>query len=327
MIYSSNNLSHHLDHNSSKKGQSMPKAVQFNEYGPITVLQVVKVSKPEPREREILVAVKAAGINPGEDKIRQGLVHNRWPATFPSGEGTDFAGIVAKVGSEVNDFSVGDKVAGYTHNRASHAEYVIVSEDNLTLKPDEVSWEVAGSLFVAGTTAVGALQAVDLKPNETIVISGAAGGVGSIVAQLAAVNGGRVYGVAGNRDIEWLITHNITPISYDENVAGKIKRLVGAPDAFIDTVGKGYVKMAIELNIPEYRIDTIVDFQAAQTYDVKIDGSAAASAISVLSDLLQKIADGVLDVPVAKTFPLDKVQDAFTFLTTEHHRGKVVLIP
>jgi NADPH:quinone reductase-like Zn-dependent oxidoreductase len=305
----------------------MPKAVQFNEYGPINVLQINEVSKPSLKETEVLIAVKAAGINPGEDKIREGLMHSQWPATFPSGEGTDFAGVVEAIGSAIKQFSVGDNVAGYTHNRASHAEYVVANEENLVLKPDEVSWEVAGSLFVAGTTAVGALNAVSLQTDETIVVSGAAGGVGAIIAQLAAIKGGRVFGIAGAHDSDWLSTHNITPINYDDNVADEIKRQIGTPNAFIDTIGKGYVKMALDLGVSKDRIDTIIDFQAAGSYGVKAEGSAAASSIDVLSDLLQKIADGVLEVPIAKTFPLDKVQDAFTFITTEHHRGKVVLIP
>ena len=101
------------------------KAVRFDNYGDIDVLRVADVAMPEPVRGEVLVKVKAASINPGEAGIRKGLMHAMWPATFPSGEGSDFAGTVAKVGSEVAEFLAGDEVCGFTDRRASHAEYVV----------------------------------------------------------------------------------------------------------------------------------------------------------------------------------------------------------
>src|SRR5579864_6576025 len=113
----------------------MPKAVQFNQYGDVSVLGVVDVPRPTPGPGEVLVRVKAAGINPGEAKVRQGLLHERWPATFPSGEGSDLAGTVEELGPGVREWKVGDDVIGFTDNRASHAEYVIVEAAHLTAKP------------------------------------------------------------------------------------------------------------------------------------------------------------------------------------------------
>ena len=129
------------------------KAVRFDKYGGIEVLQIADVPMPEPSRGEALVKVKAASINPGEAKIREGLMHAMWPATFPSGEGSDLAGIVTKLGLGVDSFAVGAEVIGFTDQRASHAEYVLVEAQNLTIKPAKVSWEVAGSLAVAGSTA------------------------------------------------------------------------------------------------------------------------------------------------------------------------------
>src|SRR5215471_5104676 len=100
----------------------MPKAVKFNQYGDIDVLQVVDVERPAPGPGRVLVNVKAAGINPGEASIRKGLMHQRWPATFPSGQGSDLAGVVAAIGEGVQDFAVGDEVIGFTDNRTSQAE-------------------------------------------------------------------------------------------------------------------------------------------------------------------------------------------------------------
>src|SRR5437588_2023406 len=167
------------------------RAVRFDNYGGIDVLEVRDVEDPVPARGEVLVAVRAAGINPGEIAIREGRLHERWPATFPSGEGTDFAGIVRSVGEGVSTFSEGEEVLGWTEERASHAELVAVPADQLTAKPAPVSWEVAGSLFVAGMAAYACVQAVAPSPGETIVVSAAAGGVGSIAVQLARRTGAR----------------------------------------------------------------------------------------------------------------------------------------
>src|SRR5215472_11411222 len=111
------------------------QAVRFGEYGGTDVLDVASVPIPEPGPGEVLVQVRAAAINPGEAKIRQGVVHARWPATFPSGEGSDLAGIVTKTGNGVAGFAAGDEVIGYTDNRSSHAEYAVVAAEHLTAKP------------------------------------------------------------------------------------------------------------------------------------------------------------------------------------------------
>ena len=148
------------------------KAVRFGEYGGVDVLDTAEVPVPEPGPGEALVQVKAAGINPGEAKIRQGLLHSRYPATFPSGEGSDLAGIVTRTGNGVAGFAVGDEVIGYTDNRASHAEYVVVPEEHLTGRPAAIPWEVAGSLYVAGCTAYAAVRAVALASGDTVVVAG-----------------------------------------------------------------------------------------------------------------------------------------------------------
>ena len=143
------------------------KAVRFDHYGGIDVLHLDDVPIPEPVQGEVLVRVKAASINPGEAKIREGLLHSRWPATFPSGEGTDLAGIVTQLGTGAAGIAVGDELIGFTNRRASHAEYVVVGTQNLTRKPKQVPWEVAGALPVAGSTAYAAVRAVSLKPGAT----------------------------------------------------------------------------------------------------------------------------------------------------------------
>jgi NADPH:quinone reductase-like Zn-dependent oxidoreductase len=301
------------------------KAVRFERYGGIDVLQVVQVPTPEPSAGEALVKVKAASINPGEAKIRQGLMHAMWPATFPSGEGTDLAGIVTKIAPGVDGFKVGDEVIGFTDRRASHAEYVVVEAQNLTMKPAKVSWEVAGSLAVAGSTAYASVRAVSLKKGETVAVSGAAGGVGSITVQLAARAGVKVIGIASPANHQWLMAHGVKPESYGADLAVRLRAT--RIDAFIDTHGAGYVKLAVELGIPPNRIQTIIDFAAVREYGVKSEGSNAARNASVLAELAALIASGDLEVPIAATFPLDQVQAAFSLLEQGHSRGKIVLLP
>jgi NADPH:quinone reductase-like Zn-dependent oxidoreductase len=138
----------------------MPKAVQFDSYGGIDVLEVRDVPRPVPGTAEVLVEVRAAGINPSEAVIRSGALHHLFPATFPSGQGSDLAGVVAELGPGVSGFALGDEVIGFSMQRSSQAEYVTVPANQLTPRPSNVPWEVAGSLFVAGVTAYAAVRAV-----------------------------------------------------------------------------------------------------------------------------------------------------------------------
>ena len=301
------------------------KAVRFDRYGGIEVLQVAEVPMPEPSHDEALVKVKAASINPGEAKIREGLLHEMWPATFPSGEGSDLAGIVTKIVPGVEGFKVGDEVIGFTDRRASHAEYVMVEAQNLTIKPAKVSWEVAGSLAIAGSTAYASVHAVSLKRGDTVAVSGAAGGVGSITVQLARRAGAQVIGIASPANHPWLVVHGVKPESYGADLAERLRET--RIDAFIDAHGGGYVKLAVELGVPRSRIQTIIDFAAVREYGVKAEGSNAARNASVLAELATLIASGDLEVPIAATFPLDQVQAAFSLLGQGHIRGKIVLLP
>jgi len=301
------------------------KAVRFDKYGDIEVLHIAEVPVPEPARGEVLVKVKAASINPGEAKIREGLMHARWPATFPSGEGTDLAGIVTKFGAGVESVPAGDEIIGFTNRRASHAEYAVVETQNLTRKPPNVSWETAGSLAVAGSTAYASVRAVSLKPGDTVAVSGAAGGVGSLVVQLARRTGAEVIGIAGLANHGWLTAHGIRPLPYGDTLAARLRE--AKIDAFIDTHGDGYVKLAIELGVLPGRINTIIDFAAVQQYGVKAEGSAAALSAALLAELAQMVAAGQLAVPIAAAFPLADVRAAYKLLAQGHTRGKIVLLP
>jgi NADPH:quinone reductase-like Zn-dependent oxidoreductase len=303
------------------------QAVRFAEYGGIEVLNVIEVPTPEPAAGQVLVQVKAAGINPGEAKIREGLLDALWPATFPSGQGSDLAGVVTRTGPGVVGVNVGDEVIGYTENRASQAEYALVEVKNLTPKPAGVPWEVAGSLHVIGATAYAAVRAVALADGDTVVVAGATGGVGVLAVQLAKLAGAIVIGIASPANSGWLTDHGVIALPYGAGLAELIKAETTRVDAFIDTVGDDYVRFALDLGVAPTRIDTIVNFGAVAEYGVKAEGNAAGASAAVLAELAALIAGGRLEVPIEATFPLSGVREAYQRLAQGHVLGKIVLVP
>jgi len=307
------------------------KAVRFDEYGPVRVLDVRDVPVPEPGPGQVLVRVKAAGINPGEAKIRDGSLHERWPAAFPSGQGSDFAGVVDKLGPGVTTAAPGDEVIGWVDTRSSQAEYVVADAANLARKPAGLPWEVAGAIPVAGFTAWAMVRAAGVKPGDTVVVSGAAGGVGAIAVQLARRAVATVIGLAGPSNHDWLARHGVIPVAYGDGVAERIRDAAPANsgiDAFLDTYGGDYVELALgDLKVSPERIDTVVRFDAVAKYGVKAEGNAAGASAVTLSDLAGLAAAKELEIPLAQTFPLSEVRAAYTQLAKGHLRGKIVLIP
>jgi NADPH:quinone reductase-like Zn-dependent oxidoreductase len=304
------------------------RAVRFDRYGGRDVLYVAGMPMPTAAPGEVVVAIRAAGINPGEIAIRAGTLHDRFPATFPSGEGSDLAGVVTAIGEGVNEFAVGDEVLGFSWRRSSHATHGSVPTSQLIRKPPALSWEVAGSLYVAGCTAYAAVRAVDVKKGDTVAVSAAAGGVGSIVVQLLGVRGARVLGIASPVNAEWLAAHGAIPVAYGAGLAERLR--AAAPNgigAFIDLFGPDYVQLAADLGIPRDRIETIISFQKAQELGTKSEGSASASTREVLTEMANLAASGAIEIPIAATYPLERVADAFAQLEQRHTRGKIVLIP
>jgi NADPH:quinone reductase-like Zn-dependent oxidoreductase len=190
-----------------------------------------------------------------------------------------------------------------------------------------VPWEAAGALPVAGFTAYATVRAVALAPGDTVVVSGAAGGVGSIAVQLARRAGATVIGLASEGNHGWLARHGVIPVTYGDGVAGRIQDAAATVDAFIDTFGGNYVQVALELGVEPSRVDTIANFNAVQRYGVKAEGNAAAAGAGVLAELAGLIAAGQLEIPIAAVFPLADVQDAYRRLEQGHLLGKIVLVP
>ena len=304
------------------------RAVRFDHYGDVDVLDVREVEDPQAAPGRVLVEVRAAGTNPGEIAIREGRLDARFPATFPSGEGTDLAGVVRVLERGADSFAVGEEVLGWSEERSSHAELVSVPADQLTPKPPAVPWEVAGSLFVVGMAALASVESVAPEQGETVAVSAAAGGVGSLAAQLAVLRGARVVGLASEGNHDWLRAHGIVPVTYGEGQAERIRE--AAPDgidAFIDTFGGGYVELAIDVGVPPARINTIIDFDAVERFGVKAQGTHSIATAERLAGLAELVAEGRLEVPIARTYPLEQVRDAFRELERRHTHGKIVLVP
>jgi NADPH2:quinone reductase len=304
------------------------RAVRFDGYGDRDVLYVADVAVPEPAADRVVARVVTAAVNPGESAIRSGALHDRFPATFPTGQGSDFAGLITAVGTDVTGFSVGDAIYGWSWERSSQAEYVSVPSTQIVAKPAGLGWLEAGSLYVAGATAWAAVEAVSPAAGDVIAVSGAAGGVGSLVVQLLALKPDvRTIAIASAANHAWLSAQGATPVAYGEGLKARLQ--AAAPDgvdAFIDLFGPEYIELALELGVAPERIETIISFAKAAEVGAKAEGSMEGSRPEVLAELGAQVVAGTLEVPIAATFPIEQVQDAFALLEERHTHGKIVLV-
>lgn len=304
----------------------MPKMVQLSAYGGLDQLTIVDAPKPVPQAGEAVVRVIAAGTNPGEISIREGLLKDVYPMEFPFGQGSDFAGRVDSVGAGVTEVAPGDDVFGWSDKRSAQAEYVLVSTEQLIAKPPALDWFRAGSLKVVATTAVAAVRAVSLKRGDTVAVSGAAGGVGSLAVQLAQRTGARVIGIASDESAPFLRSVGVEPIAYGDGLAERLR--AAAPNglaAFIDLFGKGYVELAATLGVAPERINTIIDFAGAKRVGAKTDGGAAVATRDSLASVADAIAWGDIIMPLTAIYPFTMVREAYTELARRKAHGKIVL--
>lgn len=303
----------------------MPRAVRFPRYGGPEVLEVVDVDRPKVGPEDVLVDVVTVALNPGEIALREGAFDDVWPADFPEGQGNDFAGVIAEVGGDVTGFAEGDEVIGFAP-RAAQAEVVVIGAGALVAKPAGLTWERAACIAGVGSTAWAAVEAVGPQRGETVVVSAAAGGVGVIAAQLARLRGARVIGTAGRGNFAFLRDLGVEPVEYGPGLAGRLT--AAAPegvDAYLDNVGDGNVGVAIEIGVPPARINTIADPGAARRYGVQARAQVDASTPEVWGQLAAMAARGEFVIPIAATYALDEVRQAYRDLAERHTRGKRVL--
>src|SRR4051794_11209047 len=301
------------------------RAVTFTDYGGPEVLGVADAEEPHPGPGQVRIAVRAAGGNPIDWKGRSGAVGEVTPLEFPGSDGGEAAGVVDQVGEGVEGVSVGDEVFGFAVAGAA-AEYAVL--DDFARKPAGLSWEEAAGLPVAVETSVRVVNLLGgLRAGQTIVINGAAGGVGTAAVQLARGRGARVIGTASEGNHEFLRSLGAEPTTYGDGMVERIRAL--APDGVdlaFDTAGKGAIPDLIELTGDPTTVATIADFSAAEL-GAKITSGAEGRAPGALEEAAALIEKGDFSLPVAEAFPFDRAGDAHRASEGGHVRGKLVLVP
>jgi NADPH:quinone reductase-like Zn-dependent oxidoreductase len=304
----------------------MSKAVRFDRYGGTDVLEIVEVDARLPLTGEVQVRVVSAGINPGEIGIRSGALHEKWPTSFPCGQGSDFAGVVVAVGDRVDGITVGDEVIGFSDGRNAQAEFVTLPADRVIPKPHGASWDEAGALYVAGTTARANIVATRVKRGDTVVVAGAAGGVGILTTQLAVLAGAAVVATASKDNHAFLESIGAIPVEYGKGLIDRIRKIVpDGVDAFIDTFGEGNVEVGVALGVDRDRINTLADFAARKKYGVRAEGMSTVPARETMIELAHLLDQGDLQVPILERFPLADVRKAYERQAKRHGLGKIVL--
>jgi NADPH:quinone reductase-like Zn-dependent oxidoreductase len=305
----------------------MARFAQFSEYGDPDVIRVVEAPAPTPGPGQLRLAVRAASVNPIDWKMVAGSMRDQLPLHLPAGVGIDVAGVVDQMGSDVSEFSVGDEVLGSSVT-PSFADYALAEPASLVCKPVGVSWWVAGSLAGSGGTAFVALKRLDVKAGETLLIHGAAGGVGTFAVQLAVARGVRVIGTASPRNHEYLRKIGAVPVSYGDGLLERVRsQAPQGVDAVLDASGRGEIPLSIELTGDPARVLTLVAVDAADTGIQVHIGGAGADLGDALRDLVTLLERGRLTVPIWHAYPLAEIATALKESSAGHVAGKIVVLP
>ncbi|MEV4601327.1 NADP-dependent oxidoreductase [Amycolatopsis sp. NPDC049253] len=307
----------------------MSRAVIYETFGGPEVLELREVPEPHAGPGEVRVRVTAAGLNPMDWGIAsRPEAAAQFGITVPSGFGYDFAGVVDEVGDSVTDFAVGERVYGGALGRAV-ADFVVVktptvASEALWPTPEGISDEVAATLPVAGMTAAAALAAIDLRAGDTVLVGGAAGGVGVFAVQLAKLADARVIGTASESTFDFLRQLGTELVTYGPGLADRVRTL--APEgvtAATDLFGTETAETALALGVPPERISTIAAGPNPP------GGVRATGGFDAVPGAAQRITDAILageiTVPIAATFPIEKIRDAVTQQAGRHVHGKLVI--
>ncbi|WP_327677135.1 NADP-dependent oxidoreductase [Kitasatospora sp. NBC_00458] len=301
------------------------KAVTVPRFGGPEVLRVTEVPDPVPGPGEVRVRVYAAGVQPVDLSIREGRAPvgvEIAPGLVP---GNEFAGVVDRIGPGTEGWATGDEVLGFRLLGCS-AELVVADAARLVRKPAGMPWEQAGALSASGQTAHVALGQLKVGEGDTVLVHGAAGGVGTAAVQLARALGATVVGTASERNHDYLRELGAIPVTYGEGLVERVRAV--APqgvDAAFDAAGRGALEASVELVADRDRIGTVVDYPGAGRLGVQgIRGERTAARLAELVALWEA---GTLRVEIADAFPLGRAADAHRLVGAGHVRGKVVLVP
>ncbi|MGZ4184323.1 MAG: NADP-dependent oxidoreductase [Solirubrobacteraceae bacterium] len=298
------------------------KAVQFSEFGGPDVLEVVELPDPHPAAGQIRIAVRAVGINPIDWKVRSGAMGGDLPQTT----GREVAGIVDEVGDGVTDVKPGDEVFGFAEGGGGAAELALSSD--YAAIPPSLDFAAAAALPVAVETAVRTLDVLGVGADTTVLINGAAGGVGSAAVQIARARGARVIGTASESNHDYLRSLGAEPTTYGEGLEQRVRELApDGVDAALDAAGGGALPALVELTGSPDRVVTIADFLGAQETGVEFSGGMGTGrAVHALGEIGDLIEAGKFSLPVALTFPLEQIAEAHELSQRGHVRGKLVLL-
>ncbi|MFD5249475.1 NADP-dependent oxidoreductase [Amycolatopsis sp. NPDC058340] len=292
------------------------RAITITQYGEPDVLRLDEAPLPEPGQGQVRVAVKAAGVNPIDWKIRSGAMAEVRPVEFPHILGLELAGVVDAVG-EGADFAVGDEVFGWSDTGA-YAEYALASK--VIRKPAGLSWAEAASLPIAGETALRVLGELEVKPGETVVIHGASGQVGRIATQAAVALGATVVGLAGASSLDEVKALGAVPVQYGDGWVSRVRSVApDGVDAVFDAAGFGVLGDSVELLGSPDRLITIAD-PAAYAQGLKFSAGGSETQ-AVLEDL---VARG-LKLKLGSSYALADAAAAHRESVTGHAGGKITL--
>ena len=299
------------------------KAVQYNEYGsPEDVLKIKQILKPHANFGEIVIKVRAAGVNPSDWKRAKGLYKDFEDVSFPSGIGVEASGIVDEVGAGVTDVSVGDAVFGYGKN--TMAEYAILT--HWFNKPENIPFEVAGSIPVVSETAWRCLDDLGIGSGSTILVSGASGGIGTAVIQLARSRGMTVIGTCSENKFNYLRALGAIPTTYGVGLKQRVDELtLNGIDGALDIAGAGNIKELIEIVGNVSHVVSCADFSATE-YGVRFSSGPPRNLEHVFAEILKLYAQGLYKVHIDQTFPLDETAIAQQISSQKHVTGKLVIV-
>lgn len=302
----------------------MSRFVRQERHGGAEALEVVERPEPHAGPGQVRVRVAAAGLNPIDWKIAQSeQVATAFGVSLPAGFGSDLAGTIDEVGEGVAAWSVGDRVFGGSR-AAAVADHVIVDPASLTRTPEGLADPVAAALQIAGQAADAALAAAAPRAGETVLIGGAAGGVGVLTTQLAVATGARVLATASERNHEFLRELGAEPVAYGDGLVERVRALAPAGvSAAIDLHGTATIEAAVALGVAPERIAAIAAGPGVPDGVVRTGGGDARPG--ALERIAAALAEGSLVLPIERTFPIERIRDAVELQRAGHVRGKVVV--
>jgi NADPH:quinone reductase-like Zn-dependent oxidoreductase len=301
------------------------QGIQFSQFGGPEVLELVELPDPEPGPGQIRVAVRAAGVNPIDWKVRSGAMGG----DLPKRTGQEVAGVVDRLGDGVTGVAVGDAVFGSAAGGGGAAELALL--ENYARVPASLDFAGAAALPVAVETAVRTLDVLGVTGGQTLVINGASGSVGIAAVQCARARGARVIGTASESNHEYLRGFGAEPTTYGDGLVERVRALVGGRDPIVDRAldasGGGMLPALVELTGSPDRVVTIADYAGAQQTGVAFSGGRGPErAWHALAEVAELIEAGRFRLPVSRTFPLDQIAEAHRISESGHPRGKLILI-